>query len=164
MHPSYGNERCVILQLTALGYDRETARQVNTVLGVTMTLWSKSMVLVAIALVIVVLSACGYAFKVVAERNTLKIENTELREKLSKSENSVVLLKGSLKTQNDAVVALQRRAKERARAGDELVAKAREESRTTLERAKELLLSSGNSIDQCAKAAELIDQEIQNGQ
>ena len=152
------------MQLTVLDYDREPARQVNTVLGVTMTLWSKSMILVAIALVLAVLGTGGYAFKVVAERNTLKIENKDLREKLTKSENSVTLLKGSLKTQNDAVVALQRRAKERARAGDELVAKAREESRTTLERAKELLLSSGNSIDQCAKAAELIDQEIQNGQ
>ena len=129
-----------------------------------MTLWSKFMILGAVGLLLLLITVSGYIIKVSAERDELKVANTELAEKLATSENSVALLKDSLKTQNAAVVSLQRRAKERARAGDELVAKAREESRTTLERAKELLLSSGNSIDQCAKAAELIDQEIQNGQ
>ena len=129
-----------------------------------MTLWSKFMILAAVGIILLLITVSGYVINVAAERDKLKSANAELVERLTTSEKSVELLKDSLKTQNAAVVSLQRRAKERARAGDELVAKAREESRTTLERAKELLLSSGNSIDQCAKAAELIDQEIQNGQ
>lgn len=129
-----------------------------------MTLWSKFMILAAVGIILLLITVSGYVINVAAERDKLKSANAELVERLTTSEKSVELLKDSLKTQNAAVVSLQRRAKERARAGDELVAKAREESRTTLARAKELLLSSGNSIDQCAKAAELIDQEIQNGQ
>ena len=129
-----------------------------------MSLWTKFMILGAVGIILLLITVSGYVINVAAERDELKAENTELVERLTTSENSVALLKDSLKTQNAAVVSLQRRAKERARAGDEQVAKAREENRATLERAKELLASSGNSVDQCAKAAELIDQEIQNGQ
>ena len=129
-----------------------------------MTLWTKFMILGAVGIILLLITVSGYVINVAAERDKLKAENTELVERLTTSENSVALLKDSLKTQNAAVVSLQRRAKERARASDEQVAKAREESRATLDRAKELLASSGNSVDQCAKAVELIDREIQNGQ
>ena len=129
-----------------------------------MTLWTKFMILGAVGIILLLITVSGYVINVAAERDKLKAENTELVERLTTSENSVALLKDSLKTQNAAVVSLQRRAKKRARAGDEQVAKAREESRATLDRAKELLASSGNSVDQCAKAVELIDREIQNGQ
>ena len=94
--------------------------------------------------------------------NQLVNENKELTVEYAKCNTAVTTLTASIKTQNNAIRELERKAKERRAQASRDIAKAKADTASAYQHAADIAASPDISADKCENANQLINKEIQH--